>query len=105
MCVSVTMQASPGNLLQLEDHIYSHADVNDSSCMAVKVATDGGTRKIGVAVVDTARFWIGVCEFVDNDQFSTFESVVVQQGAKVRVCDILRHACRVGLAWPRLRTA
>jgi hypothetical protein len=48
--------------------------------MAVKVATDGGVRKVGVAVIDTSRGWIGVCEFVDNDQLSTFESVVVQQG-------------------------
>jgi len=78
----VVKKASPGNLMQLEDHIYSHAEVNQSSCMAVKVANDGGSRKIGVAVIDTTRFWIGVCEFVDNDQFSTFESVVVQQGAK-----------------------
>lgn len=52
--------------------------------MAVKVASEGGARKLGVAIVDTTRYWIGLCEFVDNDQFSTFETVVVQQGAKVR---------------------
>lgn len=39
-----------------------------------------------MAVVDTSRGWIGVCEFVDNDQLSTFESVVVQQGVCHNCC-------------------
>jgi hypothetical protein len=39
-------------------------------------------QQLGVAFVDSTLFVIDVCEFLDNDKFSNFESVLVQRGAK-----------------------
>jgi DNA mismatch repair protein MSH2 len=81
-------KASPGNLQQFEQYIFRNADVNTSSIiMAVKLGSEGGGGKlVGVAFCDTNANTIGVCEFADNDQFTTFESIMVQLGAKECVC-------------------
>ena len=69
------MQASPGNLQQLEDVLFAGTEMSVSTCvMAVKVASDGGGgRRVGVAYVDPSSRRVGVGEFVENDQFSNLE--------------------------------
>lgn len=109
-----TKRASPGNLVQVEDLLFSlNANVggngSNSPCadssnnvtqgaivMCVRVAASssssegGGTsnnqeKTIGIAYTDaTSDRKIGVCEFADSDTFANFEIMMVQLG--VREC-------------------
>eukprot|EP00040_Diaphanoeca_grandis_P044760 m.13470 g.13470 ORF g.13470 m.13470 type:complete len:905 (-) comp9744_c0_seq1:34-2748(-) len=81
---TLSKKASPGNLQHFEDYIFRNHDVEStSSIMAVNIgpAVAGG-KTIGVSYCDVVGRKMGVCEFTDNDQFTTFESLVVQLGAK-----------------------
>lgn len=81
---TLAKKASPGNLQHFEDYIFRNHDVEStSSIMAVNIgAAVAGGKNIGIAYCDVVGRKMGVCEFTDNDQFTTFESVVVQLGAK-----------------------
>lgn len=45
-----------------------------STCIvAIKLATEGTQRVLGVAYVDQGMKRLGICEFIENDQFSNLE--------------------------------
>ncbi|KAK2743226.1 MutS-like protein [Myotisia sp. PD_48] len=83
-------QASPGNLQDVEDELghlggNGGGDLMDTApiILAVKVsakATD--TRHVGVCFADASVRELGVSEFVDNDLYSNFESLLIQLGVK-----------------------
>lgn len=68
------LQASPGNLLQLEDVLFGSYDMSSSlTIMAVKLSSESGQRTLGVAYTEPSSELFGVAEFVENDQFSNLE--------------------------------
>ncbi|KAJ1644836.1 MSH2 protein [Coemansia asiatica] len=80
----VAKTASPGNLQAVEDMLFSSADMVGAPLMAIKVRASMDQMHVGVAMVDTAQRTMGVCEFIDNDVFSSLEALVIQLG--VREC-------------------
>lgn len=69
-------QASPGNLQQLEDLLFSNIDnLSSPLVMAVKLtlANGGTTRIVGVAFADASSRKLGVSEFLDDEMFSNLE--------------------------------
>lgn len=70
------LQASPGNIQQLEDLLFTSTD-NFSSpiVMALKlVLKDGGaTRLVGAAFADASARRLGISEFLDDEMFSNTE--------------------------------
>ncbi|EGD78393.1 MSH2-Ex5 isoform [Salpingoeca rosetta] len=75
-------KASPGNTQMFEDILYAGGVNSSSIVMAVKLATEGQERVVGLAFCDVTANELRVCEFVDNDQFSNLEALVVQVGAR-----------------------
>ena len=73
-CWSINVQASPGNLQQLEDVLFGSMDVADSlTMMAVKLTSENGQRLLGVAFNEPSSEHLGVAQFIENDQFSNLE--------------------------------
>lgn len=75
-------QASPGNLQDVEDDLGGQLDAAPM-IMAVKLlvkANEG--RTIGVCFADATVQELGVSEFLDNDCFSNFETLLIQLGVK-----------------------
>lgn len=69
-------QASPGNLQQLEDVLFSDGSAEEpTSCvMAISCQlSKEGLRTVGVAYYESTTLTLGVSEFVDNDSFSNLE--------------------------------
>ncbi|KAK2800792.1 MutS-like protein [Onygenales sp. PD_10] len=78
-------QASPGNLQDVEDELGAGGAAMDSSpiILAVKVSAKATeARHVGVCFADASVRELGVSEFVDNDLYSNFESLVIQLGVK-----------------------
>ena len=50
--------------------------------LSVKLSIKSDYRTVGVSFADATVREIGVTEFVDNDLYSNFESVLIQLGAK-----------------------
>jgi len=66
--------ASPGNISQLEDLLFSHEDLVASAVsMALKVHVKDGQRTVGCAFVDVQEKLIGVAEFVEDENFGNTE--------------------------------
>ncbi|KAJ2162496.1 MSH2 protein [Coemansia sp. RSA 552] len=81
----VSRTASPGNLQEVEELLFSSTEmVSVPLVMAVCFTPAMDQMKVGVAFADPAQRSMGVCEFVDNDVFSNLESLVIQLG--VREC-------------------
>ncbi|KAI8619884.1 muts domain V-domain-containing protein [Chytriomyces sp. MP71] len=77
--------ASPGNLSSLEDLLFTnnHQITTSPVVLAVKSGIKGEQKVIGLAYTDAATMHaIGVSEFVDNDTFSNFESILIQLSVK-----------------------
>ncbi|XP_071439424.1 DNA mismatch repair protein Msh2 [Hetaerina americana] len=79
----IELKASPGNLSDFEDLLFNNADVAlGSSVLGLKLGVDGKNKVVGVACINAGQRKITVAEFIDNDVFSTLESVLVQLGPK-----------------------
>ncbi|KAG0000086.1 MutS-like protein [Entomortierella chlamydospora] len=80
---SIIKRASPGNMQDMEDLLFAHTDMTASPIvMAVKVQTGGDQRTVGVCFADATVRELGISEFIDNDLYSNFESLVIQLGVK-----------------------
>ncbi|KAF9193247.1 MutS-like protein [Haplosporangium sp. Z 11] len=80
---NIIKRASPGNLQDMEDLLFTHSDMTASPIvMAVKVQTGGDHRAVGVCFADATVRELGIAEFIDNDLYSNFESLVIQLGVK-----------------------
>ncbi|KAK5168952.1 MSH2 protein [Saxophila tyrrhenica] len=78
----VTKQASPGNLQDIEDELGGHID-SAPIILAVRVSAKATeARNVGVCFADASVRELGVSEFVDNDIYSNFESLLIQLGVK-----------------------
>ena len=82
-------QASPGNLQDVEDDLGFGAvgDIQQGQgapiILAVKVSARAGeARNVGVCFADASVRELGVSEFLDNDLYSNFESLLIQLGVK-----------------------
>ncbi|KAL9116398.1 MAG: hypothetical protein Q9187_007077 [Circinaria calcarea] len=78
----VTKQASPGNLQDIEDELGGQLE-SAPIILAVKVTAKASeARNIGVCFADASVRELGVSEFLDNDLYSNFESLLIQLGVK-----------------------
>ena len=78
----VAKQASPGNLQDVEDELGGHVD-SAPIILAVKISAKATeARTVGVCFADASVRELGVTEFVDNDIYSNFESLLIQLGVK-----------------------
>lgn len=78
----VKKQASPGNLQDVEDELGGQVD-SAPIILAVKITAKASeVRNVGVCFVDASVRELGVSEFVDNDLYSNFESLLIQLGVK-----------------------
>jgi len=79
-------QASPGNLQAVEEELGSTLDSHGDGApiiLAVKISARAGeARNVGVCFADASVRELGVSEFLDNDLYSNFESLVIQLGVK-----------------------
>lgn len=67
----------------MEDLLFSQADMTASPIvLAVKVQAGGDSRTVGVCFADATVRELGISEFIDNDLYSNFESLVIQLGVK-----------------------
>lgn len=95
LMMSCIPQASPGNIQQLEDLLFSNSDNTSSPLvMALKlVLKDGGTtRSLGVAFADASARKLGVSEFLDDEMFSNTE-VRITQASKIMRPDRIFLLC------------
>lgn len=92
----VIKQASPGNLQGVEDELGSGMDSQGSGApvmLAVKVSARAGeARSVGVCFADASVRELGVSEFLDNDIYSNFESLLIQLG--VKECLMVKDAAK-----------
>jgi len=77
-------KASPGNLQQFEEILFSNIEMSISAIvMSLKVATDeNGQRLIAASFADVSSRQFHVCEFVENEQFSNVEALLMQISPK-----------------------
>jgi DNA mismatch repair protein MSH2 len=77
----ITKQASPGNLQDVEEELAGEFDAAPI-ILAVKVSVKAEGRNVGVCFADASVRELGVAEFLDNDLYSNFESLLIQLGVK-----------------------
>lgn len=78
----VTKQASPGNLQDVEEELGGQIE-SAPIILAVKVSAKASeARNVGVCFADASVRELGVSEFLDNDLYSNFESLLIQLGVK-----------------------
>ncbi|CDH49315.1 dna mismatch repair protein [Lichtheimia corymbifera JMRC:FSU:9682] len=76
-------KASPGNLQDVEDFLFVDTNMTVSPVvMAAWIAASGDSKTVGVSFADASSKEIGVCQFIDNEIYSNFESLVIQLGVK-----------------------
>lgn len=87
-------RGSPGNLQAFEDMV----EIKESApALAVMLATGAGTNTVGVSFAENGGNTIYTCEFVDDDQFSNLETLLVQNGVK----EVL-HCSKGHPSWPKM---
>ncbi|CAG8584587.1 940_t:CDS:10 [Funneliformis mosseae] len=75
--------ASPGNIQAFEDHLFSDVEISASPIvLSVKLGMQKEQKIVGVSFADTTIRELGVSEFIDNESFSNFESLLIQLGVK-----------------------
>lgn len=78
----ITKQASPGNLQDIEEELGGQIDAAPI-ILAVKISAKATeARNVGVCFADASVRELGVSEFLDNDLYSNFESLLIQLGVK-----------------------
>ena len=78
----ITKQASPGNLQDIEDELGGRVEAAPM-ILAVKISARANeARNVGVCFADASVRELGVSEFLDNDLYSNFESLLIQLGVK-----------------------
>ncbi|KAH8668718.1 muts domain V-domain-containing protein [Xylariales sp. PMI_506] len=78
----VVKQASPGNLQDVEDELGAHFEAAPM-ILAVRISAKASeARSVGVCFADASVRELGVSEFLDNDMYSNFESLLIQLGIK-----------------------
>lgn len=78
----ITKQASPGNLQDVEEELGGQMD-SAPIILAVKISARASeARNVGVCFADASVRELGVSEFLDNDLYSNFESLLIQLGVK-----------------------
>ncbi|KAF2195766.1 DNA mismatch repair protein [Zopfia rhizophila CBS 207.26] len=98
----VVKQASPGNLQDIEDELGGQIE-NAPIILAVKVSAKASeARNVGVCFADASVRELGVSEFLDNDSYSNFESLLIQLG--VKECLIQADASKKDVELNKLRT-
>ncbi|KAI9680284.1 MAG: MutS-like protein [Bathelium mastoideum] len=97
-----TKQASPGNLQDVEDELGGQLDAAPI-ILAVKVSARASeARNVGVCFADASVRELGVSEFLDNDIYSNFESMLIQLG--VKECLLASDGQRKDVELGKLRT-
>ncbi|KAF8605730.1 DNA mismatch repair protein MSH2 [Ceratobasidium sp. AG-I] len=96
-------RASPGNLQDVEDLLFSNTDLESAPIvMAVRLTKrEAGAKTIGVAYADASAREIGVSEFPDNDLLSNFEALLIQ--LDVKECVMQDDAKRTDIDLNKLR--
>jgi len=78
----ISKQASPGNLQDVEEELGGQFDAAPI-ILSVKVSAKASeARNVGVCFADASVRELGVSEFLDNDLYSNFESLLIQLGVK-----------------------
>lgn len=78
----IIKQASPGNLQDVEDELGGQVEAAPI-ILAVKISAKASeARSVGVCFADASVRELGVSEFLDNDLYSNFESLLIQLGVK-----------------------
>ncbi|KAH0609584.1 uncharacterized protein H6S33_013070 [Morchella sextelata] len=77
----LTKQASPGNLQDVEEDFAGQIE-SSPIILAVKISAKGEERNVGVCFADASVRELGVSEFIDNDLYCNFESLLIQLGVK-----------------------
>ena len=78
----IAKQASPGNLQDIEDELGGQME-SAPIILAVKISAKASeARNVGVCFADASVRELGVSEFLDNDLYSNFESLLIQLGVK-----------------------
>ena len=80
-------QASPGNLQGVEEELGAGLGMDGGESapiiLSVKVSAKANeARNVGVCFADASLRELGVSEFLDNDLYSNFESLLIQLGVK-----------------------
>ncbi|KAJ5141477.1 hypothetical protein N7526_002472 [Penicillium atrosanguineum] len=98
-------QASPGNLQDVEEELGSVGALSMDSApiiLAVKISAKASeARNIGVCFADASVRELGVSEFLDNDVYSNFESLVIQLG--VKECLVVMDSTRKDVELGKIR--
>jgi DNA mismatch repair protein MSH2 len=98
----ISGQASPGNLQDLEDELGGQIE-NSPIILAVKVSAKASeARNVGVCFADASVRELGIAEFLDNDVYSNFESLLIQLG--VKECLIQVDSTKKDVELNKLRT-
>jgi DNA mismatch repair protein MSH2 len=98
----MTKQASPGNLQDLEEELGGQIE-NAPIILAVKVSAKATeARNVGVCFADASVRELGFTEFLDNDMYSNFESLLIQLG--VKECLIQLDTSKKDVELNKLRT-
>ncbi|KAH0557053.1 MutS-like protein [Trichoglossum hirsutum] len=97
----ITKRASPGNLQDVEEELGGQVD-SAPVILAVKVSAKASeARNVGVCFADASVRELGVSEFLDNDLYSNFESLLIQLG--VRECLIQSEGAKTDVELGKLK--